>query len=802
MRHLLLALALLLPAAAFAQGTLPSPKFTTPPVPDNSQSAATTAWVRLQGFVTVLAGLVDDATTDNAPAVQAAVTAAAAAGKCLVVPAAVNGYALASTITLPSHACLSGAGAKALFIQQPRANIAALILTAVNATDVHLSYIGIDGNKANQTGNSLATEGIQTQAGSNVYIDHISATNFTGDGIANNGTTIFSATNNYAANNNKAGITSYLGTYVTYVGNTAYNNGYHGIGVQGWITHGVISNNQVYMDPGFPGSADGFTGYNSQNYDIVVSNNISVNSGNHGIHFGGNKISYLGNHIESPANSGIFHGSKTVYTLGTLSATNGSNAVTGAGTSWAGLCPTYSTSTTISIGATTYGIQEITGNTTMLLTTPFAGASGSALTYGIACYVGSTDIIMKGNTVTGVSSTPGHADFWLDQATGFDLDNESSDPGASFGTIVYGSTNGSIRGVYSQKGTGVYVYSENIQTSGTVSVTAGSTAVVGTGTTWKSQIPNGNVFRIGVDAVNYVATVNSDTSLTLSTPYAGVTNPSTAYALAQGMSQNVTINAITNNNTGTGVQMTGCLNCSVGGQSNSNASYGFYEVAPTLNTTLNMPKWENNGISALRVLPGTSGIYLYQVNTIFINNGLQRLSLNGSAMTYNTSASAAAGGGFSFVEASTTATYPVLVPNRADPKAGIGAAASGDVSLIADVAGVATEAFRAHADGSLLQFLPAVDATFVNVPLTAAGYTVPPLTDWVWFSPLAAVTSTVTLPTPLAAGQPLRFDAYAFPVTLSFSPAVSGWANGTVLASGGSVSIYYTGTAWVHKIPQ
>lgn len=61
-------------------------------------------------------------------------------------------------------------------------------------------------------------------------------------------------------------------------------------------------------------------------------------------------------------------------------------------------------------------------------------------------------------------------------------------------------------------------------TSGTVSVTNGSQAVVGTGTTWLSTVTAGDGFTINDSGVTYdVASVTDDTHLTLSANYAGTT---------------------------------------------------------------------------------------------------------------------------------------------------------------------------------------------------------------------------------------------------------------------------------------
>jgi hypothetical protein len=59
--------------------------------------------------------------------------------------------------------------------------------------------------------------------------------------------------------------------------------------------------------------------------------------------------------------------------------------------------------------------------------------------------------------------------------------------------------------------------------------------------------------------------------------------------------------------------------------------------------------------------------------------------------------------GGSVVNQAATSTAPTLLPNRADTKAGIGAQASGNVSIIADAAGTATEIERVTSAGIILE---------------------------------------------------------------------------------------------------
>lgn len=68
--------------------------------------------------------------------------------------------------------------------------------------------------------------------------------------------------------------------------------------------------------------------------------------------------------------------------------------------------------------------------------------------------------------------------------------------------------------------------------TGTASVTNGSATVTGAGTAWLANIAAGNYFFVPGDVVAYeVASVDSDTEITLTAPYGGVTASGVAYVL-------------------------------------------------------------------------------------------------------------------------------------------------------------------------------------------------------------------------------------------------------------------------------
>ena len=70
--------------------------------------------------------------------------------------------------------------------------------------------------------------------------------------------------------------------------------------------------------------------------------------------------------------------------------------------------------------------------------------------------------------------------------------------------------------------------------TGTASVTNGSATVTGSGTLWLANVSAADSFTIAGDGVMYdVASVDSDTQVTLSAPYAGVTASGSVYTIAR-----------------------------------------------------------------------------------------------------------------------------------------------------------------------------------------------------------------------------------------------------------------------------
>jgi hypothetical protein len=71
--------------------------------------------------------------------------------------------------------------------------------------------------------------------------------------------------------------------------------------------------------------------------------------------------------------------------------------------------------------------------------------------------------------------------------------------------------------------------------TGTATVTNGSATATGTNTLWLANVTAGNSFTVAGDGVMYdVASVDSDTQVTLSAPYAGTTASGVVYAIGTG----------------------------------------------------------------------------------------------------------------------------------------------------------------------------------------------------------------------------------------------------------------------------
>ena len=274
-------------------------------------AVATTAQAKMREIVSIKDfGALVDGSTDDDVADQAAIDAVSAAGGGDVFFNA-GTTRTGTRLNLPSNVGLRGTQKSCIKLLAGVNDH--VIRIASGASHVGIYDLEIDGTKATNTGGhgiASVTNGVTYATVSNVYVHDCSAS-----GIYFSGTTcryinVYGCT---SESNAAAGITS--GDTIsdfTFHGNIARNNGTHGIGCDTG-KYGTISSN-VSEDNGQgtpPAIADNFTGYNVLNEEILVIGNISRGGLNNGIHFGGLRISYIGNTVTGATQYGLAHSPDT-----------------------------------------------------------------------------------------------------------------------------------------------------------------------------------------------------------------------------------------------------------------------------------------------------------------------------------------------------------------------------------------------------------------------------------------------------------------------------------------------------------
>ena len=220
-----------------------------------------------------------------------------------------------------------------------------------------------------------------------------------------------------------------------------------------------------------------------------------------------------------------------VFGTGTVSATSGSTAIVGTGTTFTAL----QNGDTISISGTTYTVNTVTDNTHLNLTANFTGTTGAGLAYKIP-----TTTAPDGSYLfSGISPATGAETYFVVARTPAGYTLTTPTPGTPNSTFKYTNVFGGASflsadyGFLPPGGT-TFSYKDRIFKDtvfstgpGTVSVTNLSNAVVGTGTTFKNNNV-GDAFEIA--GVGYIiATITDDTHLTLTTNYAQATGAGKAY---------------------------------------------------------------------------------------------------------------------------------------------------------------------------------------------------------------------------------------------------------------------------------
>jgi hypothetical protein len=168
--------------------------------------------------------------------------------------------------------------------------------------------------------------------------------------------------------------------------------------------------------------------------------------------------------------------------------------------------------------------------------------------------------------------------------------------------------------------------------TGTVQVTNGSAAIVGTGTAWTEAIEQGWAFLAPDGNLYEVLAVNSDTSITLATNYAGANDSGEAYAMfpTQGMVRSLTtqvlalINGFGSVLTGAGAGKFGDGSAATPGISfASDLDCGFYRIAS------NSMAWVVGGQERARI--DAAGNMSFSGNVLlWATGGSERMRLDAS----------------------------------------------------------------------------------------------------------------------------------------------------------------------------
>jgi len=286
--------------------------------PEGTGAVDTTVEAKLRESVSVKDfGAVGDGVTDDTAKIQAAVDAVSAAGGGTLLILA-GTYLVSSSINVGSNIHIRGRGQ---IILDDNADCSVISINA-NSSNVSIKDISIDGNRLNQT---LETVGEESEYGGieignfcdQVLIDGCTITECYGYGIENNN----SPSNITITNNTIDGVDFYsgirmsqagTGTNIKVANNTVLNYRKGGI-VGNDMNHAIITGN--YIDAGTIGrgtqNADNITAYNATNIDILVADNICKNSVNNGIHVAGTGVVISGNTVTNPTNRGIYVGATT-----------------------------------------------------------------------------------------------------------------------------------------------------------------------------------------------------------------------------------------------------------------------------------------------------------------------------------------------------------------------------------------------------------------------------------------------------------------------------------------------------------
>lgn len=264
-------------------------------------------------------------------------------------------------------------------------------------------------------------------------------------------------------------------------------------------------------------------------------------------------------------------------------------------------------------------------------------------------------------------------------------------PGGSSGQVQYNNV-GAFGGITGATTDGTTLTTASQVLNGTVSGTAvGSTSAA---STLVQRNTNQNTFANSfVSAGQTIATAGGTTTLTVSSPryvvFTGTLSQTLVLPDATTLTANESTNFDVNNNSSGTITI------------NNNVGTTIYSVLPQSDVKINLL---TNSIAA-----GTWDVHSRSPSIVAWAAGG---TTPGIQMNTTLSTTPLISSGVS------SATSPGFVPMRSDPKAGIGADAAGDVSVIANNAGTATEIIRATGAAVTVN-KPMTTGTINKVTLTA-----------------------------------------------------------------------------------
>ena len=553
------------------------------------------SWVGLYGSTIDVRdfGAIANGSTDSSGAINAALAFAgpASGGLCVLLPHTASPFLVSTSTIMVNGGCLTetAGGTVGLLL----ASGASFPLVTTAGSNAEVSNVIADAN-----GN--APDAFFFGTSTNATLRNVVAKNSIGDPASSAGVDFGSSTggrllNSYITGNDEGtGGSGPTGALIQ--GNTFTGNIYHDIGGYLFYHTRVLGN---WVNEPVQGQTNLITFY-SQNKDIEVADNIIQTPGfsvapDAGyvvdcVRLAGTQVNIHGNQCSGGGITVQGAGYDTYG--GSVTVTSGSYTVTGSGTNFNGPNNNYYQNCTVA-SCYFYGpddvqhtILQFDGPTSLELVTPYTGSTITSSSWKIFGAQASDGVIISHNTIMNIPATPSDPhlgsthgiqvlsanDLTIDgnEITTNDLPRRSIEL-QGVGNVIMGPnhTEGATAVDSSSAALeldGLYGYGYGTPagdcgtgpsgTCGTIAVTNGSAAVVGSGTAWSHQIPHSGtaylqVFNSGVPPIA-VASVTDDTHLTLASPYAASTpgcsaTASCQYTIAFQVNDNITLTGGTYN---------------------------------------------------------------------------------------------------------------------------------------------------------------------------------------------------------------------------------------------------------------